>query len=539
MLSRLRTVVVRPRLLCIRGVSMRLFASSSSSSHETMQRGQAPTTSAVSILTSAEQCPDCGHIPGFYMRSLPAHLTPFPSREGKEMFRESLDAGLADSYFQLSTTFHTQSEPAYCGLATLVIALNALGCDPGKIWKGPWRWYSEEMLLACFPLHDAHIHGIDLDEFCELALWNGASVQKFRPFRRVVEDAGVLGTQATDGGTKSEEQFRQDVVNSVRSPESILVVNFSRKECGQTGEGHFSPIAAYCPSKDAILVLDVARFKHGPWWVPLPLMYRAMIAQDSATQQSRGWAVVQRAEEDVLSSVKNHAAEPLRDIAARFVEHVASIGPHFEAALMNQSHESPLRNQPPVSPVTVTAGVITRFDYYHHQHQQQHQQFTESQGRREHCNSAEKCTALDEKTRIVFRTLFESLPKSLNDALRSFTFRIVMHACTNHRNGMASLLMDVKRTRMFTVIQESIKRSPRWVLAPELASVLLLGLPESVFRTFPPEVRGHVLSSLRSMPPLELLLAEEITSLRAHLLQVCKDVRLCADDCPCAVEPLH
>lgn len=44
------------------------------------------------------------------------------------------------------------SEPAYCGLGTLAMVLNALAIDPQRIWKGPWRWFSEELLDCCSPL---------------------------------------------------------------------------------------------------------------------------------------------------------------------------------------------------------------------------------------------------------------------------------------------------------------------------------------------------------------------------------------------------
>ena len=33
-----------------------------------------------------------------------------------------------------------QDEPAFCGLGTLVTALNALAVDPGRIWKGVRRF---------------------------------------------------------------------------------------------------------------------------------------------------------------------------------------------------------------------------------------------------------------------------------------------------------------------------------------------------------------------------------------------------------------
>jgi glutathione gamma-glutamylcysteinyltransferase len=81
-----------------------------------------------------------------YKRVLPEHLVGFSSAQGKALFKEALDTGGMESYFKLAEQFTTQAEPAYCGPTSLVMVLNALNMDPGKPWKGIWRWYSEEVL---------------------------------------------------------------------------------------------------------------------------------------------------------------------------------------------------------------------------------------------------------------------------------------------------------------------------------------------------------------------------------------------------------
>lgn len=48
-----------------------------------------------------------------------------------------------------------------------------------------------------------------------------------------------------------------------------MLVNFSRPSLGQTGSGHFSPIAAWHPASDMALVLDTARFKYPAFWAPI------------------------------------------------------------------------------------------------------------------------------------------------------------------------------------------------------------------------------------------------------------------------------
>ena len=71
----------------------------------------------------------------FYRRVLPGTCTSFESQLGKSLFKEALANGHMECYFKLASQFRTQDEPAYCGLTTLVMVLNALEVDPGKLFK--------------------------------------------------------------------------------------------------------------------------------------------------------------------------------------------------------------------------------------------------------------------------------------------------------------------------------------------------------------------------------------------------------------------
>ena len=66
----------------------------------------------------------------FYKRTLPEKLVPFSSAQGKILFREALISGYMENYFPLSEQLTTQSEPAYCGPASMIMVLNALYIDP-------------------------------------------------------------------------------------------------------------------------------------------------------------------------------------------------------------------------------------------------------------------------------------------------------------------------------------------------------------------------------------------------------------------------
>lgn len=52
--------------------------------------------------------------------------------------------------------------PAFCGIGSLTMALNALLLDPNRVWQGVWRWFDESMLDCCEPLDVVRLKGIIL-----------------------------------------------------------------------------------------------------------------------------------------------------------------------------------------------------------------------------------------------------------------------------------------------------------------------------------------------------------------------------------------
>ena len=213
----------------------------------------------------------------FYRKELPSALVAFGSGEGRTLLVEALAQGTAESFHALVAHLHTQAEPAWCGLGTLVTTLNALEIDPGRVWKGPWRFFGEELLVCCKSLEVAAAEGLTLAEVACLAECNGAAVERFH---------------ALDGG---EAAFRERLLASVRSQAGPFVIaNYDRAALGQTGTGHFSPLAAVHLASDRVLVLDVARFKYPPHWVDIATLWRAMASVDGDANQPRGYLVLDR-----------------------------------------------------------------------------------------------------------------------------------------------------------------------------------------------------------------------------------------------------
>ncbi|XP_061343394.1 glutathione gamma-glutamylcysteinyltransferase 3-like isoform X2 [Gastrolobium bilobum] len=215
--------------------------------------------------------------PGVYRRALPSPpAIEFASPEGKKIFAEALGQGTMEGFFKLISYYQTQSEPAYCGLATLTVVLNALAIDPGRKWKGPWRWFDDSMLDCCEPLAKIKSHGITFGKVACLARCNGAKVEAFRSDESTVHD------------------FRNRVISSCSSEDFHVTVSYHRKAFNQTGSGHFSPLGGYHAERDMVLILDVARFKYPPHWVPLTLLWNAMNTIDEATGHHRGYMIVSR-----------------------------------------------------------------------------------------------------------------------------------------------------------------------------------------------------------------------------------------------------
>ncbi|PIA45454.1 hypothetical protein AQUCO_01700763v1 [Aquilegia coerulea] len=214
---------------------------------------------------------------GLYRRILPSPpAIDFASAEGKKLFNEALQNGNMEGFFKLISNFQTQSEPAYCGLASLSMVLNALAIDPGRKWKGPWRWFDESMLDCCEPLEKVKNEGITFGKVACLAHCAGANVEAFRFNQSTIDD------------------FRRYVKACTSSDDCHMITSYHRAAFKQTGSGHFSPIGGYHAEMDMALILDVARFKYPPHWVPLTLLWEAMGTVDESIGHHRGFMLISR-----------------------------------------------------------------------------------------------------------------------------------------------------------------------------------------------------------------------------------------------------
>jgi len=144
---------------------------------------------------------------------------------------------------------------------------------------------------------DVRADGMSLAEFGALASSVGlhtkqqfADRSSLREFKEAIWEA--LGCGVGCGNGAGDGSHRHTPYGGRGG--THVVVAFNRAALKQTGEGHFSPLGGYSRRHSAVLVMDVARFKYPPYWVPLEALWEAMQPADPSTGRPRGCAACAR-----------------------------------------------------------------------------------------------------------------------------------------------------------------------------------------------------------------------------------------------------
>lgn len=105
-----------------------------------------------------------------------------------------------------------------------------------------------------------------------------------------------LNIQLETPETSSLEDLRETIkFCSSEDRGKVVVASYDRRGLKQTGSGHFSPVGGYHEASDMALIMDTARFKLPPHWVPLEMLWEAMKRIDPETGKPRGFVVLEKA----------------------------------------------------------------------------------------------------------------------------------------------------------------------------------------------------------------------------------------------------
>ncbi len=205
---------------------------------------------------------------------LPPDAIPLGSAQGGDLLAGAEAAG----HLPLSEHFAGQSHPAYCGVASAVIILNALRV-PAPSSSGSFDQRNvfddnAEMVVARSAVEQ---RGMSLDELGGLLRSHGVKAEVHH-----VADGDI-------------DSFRRDAIAHLGAPDRYMVVNYLRATLGQKGGGHISPLAAYHAPADRLLLLDVSRDKYPPLWVTTQALFTAMnTLVPRNMNRSRGYVSVSR-----------------------------------------------------------------------------------------------------------------------------------------------------------------------------------------------------------------------------------------------------
>lgn len=211
---------------------------------------------------------------------LPPNLIGFNSTEGEQLLLQSQSR---EDYWPLSIHFVTQENQAYCGVASMVMVLNALSIPaPVAPEYAPFHlftqdnFFSNEKTKAVLSPDLVARQGMTLEELGEFLASYPVNVKVYH------------------ASETSVEEFRQLVIENLKQPNNFVIVNYLRKAIGQERGGHISPLAAYNEQTDRFLILDVSRYKYPPVWVKASELWQAMATEDSASGKTRGFVLVSK-----------------------------------------------------------------------------------------------------------------------------------------------------------------------------------------------------------------------------------------------------
>ena len=229
-------------------------------------------------------------------------LVAFDSDEG--MARLARSTAKAD-FASLANQYEAQSNSIFCGPTTAAIVLNALSHSSTDLPRDRRRLRPEDLRYvpkAFDPVIPRYTQDNVTDRgpktraqiLGEPLAVNGKQVQDFgmqvRQLDALFRANGLHTRLVIVDDKKPEAEIRTDLVENLERRGDYVVVSYRRRDAGQEGGGHISPLAAYDRASDSFLILDVNPEVSGWVWMPTANLIRGMRTFD--TVENRGYILV-------------------------------------------------------------------------------------------------------------------------------------------------------------------------------------------------------------------------------------------------------
>ncbi|MGB7445295.1 MAG: phytochelatin synthase family protein [Coleofasciculaceae cyanobacterium] len=218
---------------------------------------------------------------GVLAQTLPlaTNLINLNSSQGEQLL---LTSQARKDYLPLTLQFVTQDNLAYCGVASIVMVLNALSIPAPE--------------AAEFPQYNIFTQENFFNERAKQVLSPEVVAQQGMTLEQLGQllESYPVQTEVYHGADLTLEKFRSLVVKNLQESGNFVLANYLRRTLGQEAGGHISPIAAYNEATDRFLILDVSRYKYPPIWVEAEELWQAIRTVDSTSGKTRGLVLVNR-----------------------------------------------------------------------------------------------------------------------------------------------------------------------------------------------------------------------------------------------------
>lgn len=181
-----------------------------------------------------------------------------------------------ENFWKYMRFYESQIRVGYCSVASSVMVLNALSIQaPLSKYLGKYRMFTQEEFFSDAVRNIIDPYAVEREG---MALIELAQVLETFPITVEIYEAQSL----------SHEEMRNVLISALKNPNQSILALYQRRVLGQEGGGHWSPVAAYDSTSDSFLVMDVARFKYPPVWIPATPFLNSM-QTSNIYGQSRGF----------------------------------------------------------------------------------------------------------------------------------------------------------------------------------------------------------------------------------------------------------
>ena len=205
----------------------------------------------------------------------------------------------------LANQFEAQSNIAFCGPTTAAIVLNTMRSGSRDLPRDRSRLHPED--LQYIPSgFDLTVPRFTQDNVISKGAKTRAQVlgepvtvdgkqvrddgYQLRQFDELLRAHDLVTRLVVVDDKKSADEVRADFVENLTRAGDYVVVNYRRKDVGQQGGGHISPLGAYDAESDSVLVMDVNPASAGWVWMPIATLIKGMRTFD--TVENRGYILV-------------------------------------------------------------------------------------------------------------------------------------------------------------------------------------------------------------------------------------------------------